>query len=150
MIDDSVWPTYEKLITFAISREKLIMSGRWKILRADYFEGCTGYVHYNEAVKRARLTLRITADENVFFHYFVWHGLNFLGIDLTCYQAFFWDWEGGNDRSLGVTKKKAGLAWQSIGKIHSHCESVLLSFCLTRMALIKYINLHKENKISRK
>ena len=65
------------------------MSGRWKILRADYFEGCTGYFHYNEAVKRARLTLRITADKNVFFHFFVWHGLNFLGIDLTCHQAFF-------------------------------------------------------------
>ena len=92
-----------------------------KILRADYFEGCIGYFHYNEAVKRARLTLRITADENVFFHYFVWHGLNFLGIDLTRHLAFFWDWEGGNDRSSGVTKKKAGLAWQSIGKMHSHC-----------------------------
>ena len=91
MIDDSVLPTYEKLITFAISREKLIMSGRWKILRADYFEGCTGYFHYNEAVKRAMLTLRISADENVFFHFFVWHGLNFLGIDLTCHQAFFGD-----------------------------------------------------------
>ena len=77
MIDDSVLPTYEKVITFAISREKLIMSGRWKILRADYFERCTGYFHYNEAVKRARLTLRITSDENVFFHYFVWDGLNF-------------------------------------------------------------------------
>ena len=46
------------------------MSGRWKILRADYFEGCTGYFHYNEAVKRARLTLRITADEKVFFPLF--------------------------------------------------------------------------------
>ena len=68
------------IITFAISREKVIMSGRWKILRADYFEGCTGYFHYNEAVKRARLTLRIIADENVFFH-------SFLGID--CHQAFF-------------------------------------------------------------
>ena len=65
------------------------MSGRWKILRTDYFEGCTGYFHYNEAVKKARLTLRITADENVFFHFFVWHGLNFLGIDLTCHQVFF-------------------------------------------------------------
>ena len=75
------------IITFAISREKVIMSGRWKILRADYFEGCTGYFHYNEAVKTARLTLRIIADENVFFHSFVWHGLTFLGID--CHQAFF-------------------------------------------------------------
>ena len=36
-----------------------------------------GYFHYNEAVKRAMLTLRISADENVFFHFFVWHGLNF-------------------------------------------------------------------------
>ena len=149
MIDDSLWPTYEKLITFAISREKVIMSGRWKI-PGDYFEGCTGYFHYNEAVKRARLALRITADENVFFHIsssMAWH---FLEIDVTCHQAFFWDWEGGNDRSLGVTKKKAGRALQSIGKIHSHWQSALLSFCLTSMALIKYINLHNDNKTSRK